>query len=126
MTASDGFRLYGNYMNDDVGYAISAAGDVNGDGIGDMIAGSYYYSSGYPAGFERGASFVLFGQTQGLAGAIPTTAINGMNGYAIRGAANDDRMGWSVSGAGDFNGDGPWISAELRPIRSSFAAPRIA
>ena len=34
------------------------------------------------------------------------SALNGSNGFAINGIATDDRSGYSVSSAGDVNGDG--------------------
>jgi hypothetical protein len=48
---------------------------------------------------------VLFGTDQGFPNPLDLSAINGSNGFAIYGIAEDDAAGTSVSGAGDVNGD---------------------
>jgi hypothetical protein len=39
-----GFKLFGEKTNDNSGWSVSDGGDVNGDGIGDIIIGAYYWS----------------------------------------------------------------------------------
>ncbi len=76
------------------GYSVSTAGDVNGDGFGDVIVGAPYYSNGQS---YEGAAFVYFGSTSGLS-----------NNYAwsAEGDQFNARFSFSVSTAGDVNGDG--------------------
>ena len=78
-----------------LGDSVSAAGDVNGDGYGDLVVGAYLYNSGYCG--EDGAAFIFLGSAIGLAsGAAWTGRPEQCNAY----------YGQSVAGAGDVNGDG--------------------
>jgi Ca2+-binding RTX toxin-like protein len=75
---------------------------VNGDGFDDLIVGVYRDD---PNGSFSGASFVVFGKTDGSA--VELSAIEaGFGGFVINGVSSDDRSGFSVSSAGDVNGDG--------------------
>ena len=76
------------------GNAVDRAGDVNGDGYSDVIIGAEGYP-GYTS--ERGAAYAYFGSPSGLA-ASP--------GWMTEGAADGAHLGFSVSGAGDVNGNG--------------------
>ena len=82
------------------------AGDFNGDGLNDVIIGAPdAYASGF-YGMGQGVSFVVLGDS------TPPTSINMANfgstseGLRIVGAADYDRIGTAVAGAGDFDGDG--------------------
>jgi hypothetical protein len=82
---------------------VANAGDVNGDGLADLIVGANL--SNPAAGADAGRSYVVFGKASTTA--IDLSAIaNGNNGFVINGQNSDDRSGWSVASAGDFNGDG--------------------
>jgi hypothetical protein len=70
----------------------AAAGDVNGDGFADLVAGAPYYTNGES---EEGAVYVYYGSAAGLS-STPVVVESGQAGA---------RMGWSV-GAADVNGDG--------------------
>ena len=95
-----------------VGFAVAGAGDVNGDGLSDvMIAAN---SAGDPnPDVAHGEVYILFGKstgwTDGLGATIPIdlTTLNGTDGFMLNnGSAFADRFGSSVSSAGDINGDG--------------------
>ena len=79
-----------------LGHSVSGAGDVNGDGYADVIVGAHGYGNPVPASYE-GAFFVYHGSASG----ISTTA----DAMAESNQANA-QLGWSLSGAGDVNGDG--------------------
>ena len=89
------------------GFSVSGAGDVNGDGLDDLIVGS---PGSDPNGELSGASFVVFGKTDGAAIELSSIEANSNEvpvGFMISGVAVNDTSGRSsVSGAGDVNGDG--------------------
>ncbi len=97
-----GFVINGVSAGDRAGGAVSAAGDVNGDGLADVIVGA---GADDPNGSASGASFVVFGKTTGTVVQLSTVE-SGTGGFVIRGASTDDLSGCSVSSAGDVNGDG--------------------
>ncbi|CAK0774029.1 diguanylate cyclase [Gammaproteobacteria bacterium] len=85
------------------GWNVSAAGDVNGDGLADIIVGARYGEP--PIGIDGGCSYVVFGRTN--SGSIDLSSIAaGSGGFVINGQCVGDQSGWSVSSAGDINGDG--------------------
>ena len=96
------FAIKGNNASAYLGYSVSAAGDVNGDGITDLLAGAYY---AYDGSNYVGTAHVVYGQSGGHSGTIDTASL-GSSGFTIFGETNGDSLGISVSGAGDFNGDG--------------------
>ncbi len=85
---------------------VSSAGDFNGDGYDDIIIGAYHVNS------DTGASYVVFGFNNDSANggvsisSIALSSLDGSNGFKLSGTNNNDFSGWSVSGAGDINGDG--------------------
>jgi hypothetical protein len=83
-----------NQENAYMGYAVSAAGDVNGEGFGDVILGSPLFDNGLN---NEGAAFVYHGSLSGINAAVAAV---------VESDQIDARMGYSVSAAGDVNGDG--------------------
>jgi len=98
-----GFVIRGAAAGDEAGRSVSGAGDVNGDGIDDVIVGAWYADPG--GGNKAGTSYVVFGKVDGTAVELSDVAA-GTGGFAIDGAAAADFAGASVSGAGDVDGDG--------------------
>ena len=88
-SGSDGSVLH-NFVNDPInlffGNSVSGAGDVNSDGFADLIVGDVRDN------FTNGSALVYSGS-------------DGSVLYKFDGATSD-RLGHSVSGAGDVNGDG--------------------
>jgi hypothetical protein len=76
------------------GAAIASAGDVDGDGYGDVVVGQ----PGYPAAGGEGRAFVYSGSPTGL-GAAPALTIAAPPGMG-------GSFGATLTGAGDVNGDG--------------------
>ena len=103
LDGSDGFRLDGFSQSDFSGISVSAAGDVNGDGYTDLIVGA---SSAAVNGLGSGASYVVFGKSGGFSATVNLGALDGADGFRLDGVTSNDFTGYSVSGAGDVNGDG--------------------
>ena len=101
----NGFKINGFDFDGRFGASVSGAGDVNGDGVDDVIIGAFFAD---PNGVEgAGASYVVFGGAgAGGNGALAVSALDGSNGFVINGINDYDGSGGSVSNAGDFNGDG--------------------
>lgn len=98
LDGSNGFRL-----DPDVNRSVAAAGDVNGDGIGDFIVGN---PNARPHGhIDGGEAYVVFGKATGFDASLDLTALDGSDGFVIRGPTLS-RLGVEVAGAGDVNGDG--------------------
>jgi Ca2+-binding RTX toxin-like protein len=102
LTPSQGVRFDGEFESQ-TGFSVAAAGDVNGDGLADIIIGAPSPLS-FP-GQGGGSAFVVFGTVGGLANTDLANLAPG-EGFRINGAAVGDKAGYAVSSAGDFNGDG--------------------
>lgn len=77
-----------------MGFAVAGAGDVDGDGFSDVMAGARFYGNGQTL---EGAAFIFKGSAGGVVTANPTI---------IEGNQVDARLGHALSSAGDVNGDG--------------------
>ncbi len=105
----NGITFNGIQETDSTCHAASTAGDINGDGIDDLLIGAYgagfQYSSGGP-----GAAYIIYGGSK-LPGDVDLSNLNGPDGASGVTIINSsgslsDRFGWSVSRAGDINNDG--------------------
>jgi len=105
LDGNNGFVITNGEASDffGLGCSVSSVGDINNDGIDDLIIGA---SGADPNGSSSGASYVLFGDTTiGLGGSFDLSNLNGSNGFVINGVGAFDNSGSSVSSAGDINGD---------------------
>jgi len=104
LNGASGFVINGIDVGDLSGWSVSTAGDVNGDGFDDLIFGARRAD---PNGADSGESYVVFGGPGvGAGDALELSSLNGGNGFVLNGIDTGDWSGWSVSGAGDVNGDG--------------------
>jgi hypothetical protein len=104
LNGNDGFIVNGLAIQDTIGRSAAGAGDVNDDGLNDIIIG---VSRGDPGGVEdAGQAYVIFGSNTGFPAIFDPSLIDGNNGFVINGTNAGDIAGASVSSAGDFNGDG--------------------
>ncbi|WP_353717495.1 FG-GAP-like repeat-containing protein [Dyadobacter sp. 676] len=92
--AATATALHSNQPESAFGYAVSGAGDVNGDGYGDVIVGAPRFDNGQQ---DEGVAFLFPGTPDG----ISKTASN-----MLEADQADAGFGTSVSAAGDINGDG--------------------
>ena len=78
---------------------IAKAGDLNGDGFDDLIAGAPRYDT---ADTDDGIAMVWYGSATGLGeDGSPANA-----DWIAAGQYEGDNLGGQVASAGDFNGDG--------------------
>jgi hypothetical protein len=100
LDGTNGFRIDGETADSDTAFSIHTAGDINGDGIDDIIIGARL-----TGGAAGGATYVVFGTEAPFSAAMSLSGLNGSNGFQITGASGD-WSGSAVSSAGDVNGDG--------------------
>lgn len=75
-----------------LGNAVATAGDLNGDGRGDLVAGAYSLGD-----YDAGAIFIGYSKAHSL---------DSLTYEYIKGSQDQAHFGWDVAGAGDINGDG--------------------
>jgi len=104
---SDGFIIDGTFGHCfffdtcSRGRSVAPAGDVNGDGLDDLVVGSP--ANFHPSPDPPGSAYVVFGKVSG--DEVDVRSL-GSGGFRIRGESADAGTGESVDGAGDVNGDG--------------------
>jgi hypothetical protein len=92
LPTSPAVRLTGpDGLNGNFGFAVTSAGDVNGDGYADVAV------SAIRANFSAGRVYIYLGSATGLA-PDPSATLNG--------PSNGTFFGHALAGAGDVNGDG--------------------
>jgi len=109
LDAGTGFVIHGVDEWDQSG-SSAATGDINGDGIDDVIIGT---PGGAPNGQNSGETYVVFGfdNTVTAIDTVELSSLTGSTGFVLNGADDGgwayagDRSGFSVA-SGDINGDG--------------------
>lgn len=106
LNGKNGFVIKGINGSGQTGSSVSSAGDVNGDGIADILIGARMVNKG------AGQTYIIFGSDKGWPSAINIESINSHNGLIVNGISHGsppltwpDFSGYSVSKAGDLNGD---------------------
>ncbi len=84
------FTIAGAANFDSLGGASAVVGDVDGDGVADLVVGEPYVAG---ASSGEGAARVISG-------------IDGVTLHAWVGSGRDDQLGFAVAGPGDLDGDG--------------------
>lgn len=103
----DGYRIRGARREDSTGYDVDGAGDMNGDGVGDLVIGAPRIFEG----FRYASAYVVFGRRSS---STVQLAHLGSRGFRIRsdrkghrvGDQGSDKLGEAVAGGRDVNGDG--------------------
>ncbi|MCB0780071.1 MAG: FG-GAP repeat protein [Flavobacteriales bacterium] len=112
ISTSPNTLLYANWQAGTgyYGFSVSTAGDLNGDGYSDVVIGAPTTDFGQ---FEEGVAFVYYGRSGGIIGSpnVPDVTLQ-------MDRANSE-FGYSVSMAGDVNGDGysDVVIGETHPFR---------
>jgi large repetitive protein len=112
LAPTDGFRISGEAQTQGTfGTSVQSAGDINGDGIEDMIIGAQSFDVGTQV--DAGSAYVVFGRA-GTRANLDVTNLTASDGFIIRGAVGvqggvngtQDAAGATAVGVGDVNGDG--------------------
>ena len=94
--------IEGVNVNDELGFSVASAGDVNNDGYDDIIIGAYQASPGGRS--NAGEAYVIYGKSTFISVDLSTT-LPTSSGFKVSGDAIDDQLGYSVASAGDVNND---------------------
>jgi uncharacterized protein YfiM (DUF2279 family) len=89
----------GEAASDRVGRAVAGLGDVNGDGLGDMLVGGCWNSS---VAYKAGEAYLIMGDATR---ASPDTSMADASA-SFTGEADSDYAGRAVGALGDVDGDG--------------------
>jgi len=84
----------GELTNDQAGVAVTMAGDVDGDGLDDLLIGAPYASGA--------SAYLVLGRAGGWS---PQESLAGADASFV-GSDASGLAGWALSGAGDVDGDG--------------------
>jgi hypothetical protein len=96
LTGRVGTTLVGEIGSTSFGFSVARAGDVNRDGLADVVVGAEAYNRG------QGRAYVFYGTRTGLG----TTVAASNAGLVLTGETIFSGFGYSVAGAGDVNRDG--------------------
>lgn len=93
LNGGNGFAVRG------IAYRVALnSGDINNDGIADLLIGNYGFAKG------TGSTLVIYGSKNPFPALFEIDSLDGKNGFAIHGIEFGDNSGYSLS-SGDFNGD---------------------
>lgn len=101
LTGSNGFRVGGAAEGSKLGTAVSAGGDMDGDGFAEVVFSAPLQDVG--GRFRAGRVYVVRGGSPMLPDQSASLLTNV---WVIEGARTDDQAGTALAGDGDFNGDG--------------------
>ncbi|MEZ4448910.1 MAG: Ig-like domain-containing protein [Nannocystaceae bacterium] len=101
--AGDALRIRGErHLAGGCGRALAAAGDVDGDGLADLLIGAPALDAGASGG---GRAYVVFGRAEGGTIELADVAL-GIGGFAIDGELAEGGAGTGLAAVGDVDGDG--------------------
>jgi uncharacterized repeat protein (TIGR01451 family) len=105
LDGTQGFSLYGIDAGDYAGRSVANGGDLNGDGVDDLVVTARFADGINNATPESGETYVVFGG-QDFGASLNFSQLNGTNGFTLYGVDVGDYSGRSVANGGDINGDG--------------------
>jgi hypothetical protein len=109
----------GGAPGDEAGISVAGLGDIDGDGLDDMIVGAKHEST---VGDKTGAAYIIYGSDL-LGGDVDLSGGGGDTGGApsveistLTGVLTSDKAGRVVAGVGDVSGDGYPDVAVAAPV----------
>jgi hypothetical protein len=97
-----GFTITAPSVRSDLGYTVGAAGDLNGDGLGDLLVSATGEAAEDPDEFGGGALYLVFGRRETTPVALDRD--DGVVRIAGQSILGDD-IGFSAAAPGDVAGD---------------------
>lgn len=98
-----GFAIYGEKAGDGAGFAVAGGGDINGDGLADVVIGAPYADYN---GDDAGKVYVVFGKADSINVELSEIALDSnAGGFVMYGRSTWNHAGGSLAVA-DFNADG--------------------
>ncbi len=104
LSGANGFRVQGRVAGGRAGISVNTAGDINGDGYDDLLIGAFRATPA--AKTEAGEAYVIFGRASAFPALLDLATLSLPDGFRIEGIDAGDRLGRTISTAGDVNGDG--------------------
>ncbi|MCB9952844.1 MAG: FG-GAP repeat protein [Planctomycetaceae bacterium] len=101
LDGTNGVRINGESKKQYLGQSMAFVGDVNGDGYDDVLLGA----PGDPI-LRNAQAYLLYGNDEGFGASLDLASLTSSQGVAISAAPYNNRLGYSVAGVGDVNGDG--------------------
>ncbi|MCC3602883.1 MAG: FG-GAP repeat protein [Microcoleus sp. PH2017_29_MFU_D_A] len=104
LNGTTGFVIAGLTPQERSGIALTATGDINGDGNKDLVIGAPGATVGDR--INAGKTYVIFGKKAAFPVIVNPADLNGSNGFIISGFDPEASAGNALSYAGDINKDG--------------------
>ena len=101
---TNGYVIAGANSGDQLGQKVAIAGDINNDGLSDILLGSQ--TATRPGGSSVGIAHAIMGRNYDAVVLIDVDTLTGADGFFLRGALAGDNFGSSLAGVGDVNNDG--------------------
>lgn len=105
LDGTNGFSLEGEAADDDSGRSIAAAGDVNGDGLDDILVSAYRADG---TEIDAGRIYLIYGTDQAIGSAsLELSNVGGtVAGVVLEGEGEGDFAGFALAGGVDLDNDG--------------------
>ncbi len=104
LDGSNGFAVRGLNNGEFLGRRVNGSGDINGDGLPDLVIGAQNADRGAAS---NGEAYVIFGSSENFGAAFDLSTLDGSNGFVLSGPVTDSaRLGRGANGVGDLNNDG--------------------
>lgn len=106
LNGTNGFMFYGSEEKDSVGRVIT--GDINNDGVNDLIIGAYQassYTNRFGMRSSTGEVYAIFGGRDSWPSSMNRDWLNGANGFVVKSDTAAENIGKSTL-IFDANGDG--------------------